>query len=465
MKTHNCSATAIKEYSQRWTILLMFIMGFFVLSLGIIKYSNYEKGYLTSDIVMYMNAFSNTSVSEGSILSTRYHLESLGFSSLLQDHFAPTLTILASIYHLFPSAYFLLSLQAIAPAVTAIILYKTALIKELGPKLSLLVAVVYLFHPSVVLATLDFPYGFHQDSLLPPLAVGAAFSMFTGNSKTFVCLVLLALGLKETVFASAMIIGPFLLATKRYNKYGLALIVLGFVSAVLSFLIIPHIMNFENRHLTKLTNNVWAIGSLLHYIQKVKENCMYWFALSSFWPSILFPTMILATLPEMFSSAMIGWRPTTWHFFLPMSLLALGTIQGLQKLRTNSMRFTFWAKCFLVSTIATSFLGAWALFSNGQKQYNLRNRVDRDALEKVLKTVPNAAVIAATSDMAIHFANHKNLISVDPKNADFMVINCRQPYLFESDRELAQEMELLHDKSQYSLLIDISHIKVYAKNH
>jgi uncharacterized membrane protein len=101
-----------------------------------------------------------------------------GSTTFLTEHFSPTFGLLAPAYRLLPFPELLAVLQPVFILTAGAGLYRLTqrlvAAHGLSPGYGLLPALVltaYLFNYSNVAATVDVLYGFHHDSMIPPLLV------------------------------------------------------------------------------------------------------------------------------------------------------------------------------------------------------------------------------------------------------------------------------------------------------
>ena len=143
--------------------------------------------------------------------------------NMLGEH-APYLNyLIAPIYALHQSAETILVLQAALVGGAAIPLYLVAR-KYLGPWLSCLVAVWYLFYPPVHGSNL---YDFHYPPLAPFFLWFTLFFVLARRNVWAAVFTVLTLSVREDISFGLMIVGIFLTLTNRRPRAGLLLIVTG----------------------------------------------------------------------------------------------------------------------------------------------------------------------------------------------------------------------------------------------
>ncbi len=208
------------------TICLMattaYILAFFWLQVRL--YEGFHMG--TRDLVLFDQALYNTL--HGDFFQKTYQWESddifalppdfsqqnaLRTNSLFSEHLYFIMMIVLPIYALFPGAYTLFFLQALATGIGGVIIFLLAryMLRREGIALSLSLA--YLLHPSLQWSTLGYFYfGFHPDCFFPPLFLMALLMMLKGQRYQAIALFILSLTVVETyalvvaTFAACMLV-------------------------------------------------------------------------------------------------------------------------------------------------------------------------------------------------------------------------------------------------------------------
>ena len=157
--------------------------------------------------------------------------------SHLAEHADFWLVPLSLPYRIWPSATWLLGLQAVAVACGAVPLWAIAK-RLLAPGWSLIVPILYLAYPAMYWAV---NFDFHTDTLAIPLMLLAAWAAIEERWKTYLAVGLVLVLAKEDVAAAVGGMGLFTTVVQRKPKIGLPMAVVGLGWAVLAvFWVVPH---------------------------------------------------------------------------------------------------------------------------------------------------------------------------------------------------------------------------------
>ncbi len=285
----------------------------------------------TSDIAYYENMLYNT----GPDLSAKtFHFlyayrDVIYFHSrtFLTEHFSPTFGLLAPFYQLFHGPLFLVLLQPFLIAVAGLGIYRLGRLlmakKGISPVFGLaplLFQIVCLFNYSNVSATIDTIYGFHHDSLIPPLIAWLLVCVLEARWKIAALLFVLLLGMKENlpIIFSASCAYCFVFNGMVPRKKA----ALG-VLACLLFFAFCYLFEFRthNRHVALL----YQFGNSEN-IYAALDRLGDWQLLGYFLPAILAPALALPALGELSMELMGKTVELDWHGFPLMELGVIGTL-------------------------------------------------------------------------------------------------------------------------------------------
>ena len=126
-------------------------------------------------------------------------------------HWSPFLLLLAPLYRIFQSPYFLLMIQTIAIALGALPLYALAKYVLRSSSWALVVASAYLLYPSLQWAN---TYDFHEIAFLPTLLLGALYCFISGRTRWAAFFFILAAATKEDAILVVAFAGIWLTLRK-----------------------------------------------------------------------------------------------------------------------------------------------------------------------------------------------------------------------------------------------------------
>jgi len=319
-----------------FNIFLISVIIFFWLSLILfVKFDRYKNFLLTLDIALYSNMLWNTDF-QNKILYSDQLFYSRGIDSGLSEHFFPTILLLVPIYHFFPYPVWLLFLQGVAVAFSAILLYFFSVYLLNDKRISILLTLAYLFHPAVIGATLDASHGFHHDSLIPLFLFLSALFFVKRRFLYFLMSLILLLGLKESLPFLGLLFGVGLLFRKdEYKKYGLITIFISIFFIFFGLYLFPMLSNSKPVHAVGFLNIISNSGNYLNFLLN-NTNLKYWAVMLSFFPSVFSPLIVLA-LVDM-GIYILGYAsPFDQHSFASSAILSIASVGGLYKLYNNDI--------------------------------------------------------------------------------------------------------------------------------
>ena len=431
-----------------------------------LKVSVLEKGYLTSDLAMYMNMLSNTDIPGGRLLITEMTRVRTGHPSFLAEHFAPTFILVAPIYQLFPVPQLLLGLQVVSQALAGILIYLIARARGLSLPAVLFCVAAYLGSENIIRATHDHIYGFHTDSMISPLLLGVILSWHYRKMILFVLCLVLVCGLKAsvpfTVFAFFALsifftLNGFIaredagwiqfigrrLREDPFIWVGCAIPVL---FAIMAIFIAPRIFEASSPHST---------GALKNLATQVASGAVfvgfpgYLISLPGHIPAFflgLFSPAGLATLPELLLHYLYDLSFVDWHGFLALPLLSVGTVMVLgriQRWMQDGRRGVGRVYRVLLIVLALLLVGYARLYTR-EGVHLLNNtppQIDIPEMRSLVPTIPENAHVSGTSDTILFFANRPNLATPATPDLEYLILNLAIHRPQETDKELLGDYE------------------------
>lgn len=434
-----------KIYS-RALCLLVFL---WLVVIGFLKYDLYRKGILTSDMALYPNILWNTNF-HGVILYNKMLFDWYGYTTALSEHSYFTLMLLIPFYRLLPHPLTLVFLQTIVVGGSAFIVYLFAKQILNSSKLALLAAAAYLFHPSLIAATIDNVYGFHHDSLMIPLVLGIAYFFYKQKFLPFFILLVLLFGLKENMPLAGGMFGLILFFNKEKRKIGLGVLAIAALFFLFNFAVLPRLTGGGNHHALD------AIGNIINatprdYLLNIKTFAFWLILPVLFLPALLAPEILIIGGPDLFMYFFAGKLPFYHHVFLVFAVFVVTAIYGFNKAVHREKYVLFFSKH---KKLLAVFLTAWAgMFFVGDVfvgwQYlKLENKfswrkIDMEFIAEVKKSVPNGACLVTTSDLPVYFVN-RPCLSWSEKSlpgADFILINKNSAQGFDYDKAFVEKVE------------------------
>jgi uncharacterized membrane protein len=168
----------------------------------------------------------------------RWFASSVEVANVLGDHFQPTMAVLALLYLIYPSVYWLLIFQTIVLALGAIPIYRLATRRLQTPLAGLVFAVAYLLHPAIGFIN---RFDFHWEAAVVLFFLIATDALDSYKPKQATLWLILALFSKEEMGLTIAAFGLTAIA-KKFTRFGLSWLIIGLLTSLLTlFVIMPFI--------------------------------------------------------------------------------------------------------------------------------------------------------------------------------------------------------------------------------
>lgn len=402
----------------------------------VIKVHLLGTGVLTGDLPYYENMLYNTGFSRGrnsfDVLYSWHDLMYYSSPTFLTEHFSPTFALLGPVFQLYPHPVFLCVLQPLLIVIAGWGLYRLTrglLNAHEAPLLfgllPVLVQAAYLFNYSNMSATIDTIYGFHHDSLIPPLTIWGLVCAFEARWRTALLLFVLFLGMKENL---PIIIVPLLgmgltfnlVVPRKKAALGLILCAMFFVGCYW-FEFRTH-----NRHVGIVYK--FSDGDEIEYAW---QRLAKWTILRNYWPALLAPMFALPALADLCLQLVGNTTELDWHSYPLMALAMVALVFTVVKTITWLRRWRlvllagYAALCGLVfgSMIAGGIVAEVAI---ARAVYRLPPLVDLAALAELTAGIPREAKLSATSDLLCFACDRRKLLwPQSVAYADYVLVNRR----------------------------------------
>lgn len=427
-----------------WVVLGLLVTWYavFFSRLSVLDHRNF--GTSIYDMAIYDNVLWRTT--HGDFLGCAYCKGGKHYSA----HFDPILLLVAPFYRAAPRAETLLVFQSVWLALGALPLYLLARRKLERPWLALTLPAIYLAYPALHGANM---YDFHSLTLLAPLTLWAVYFLDSERVRPYFATLALLLLVREDVALSACLLGAYAVATGKpltgAGTVAVALAYLAFTKLVImpdaglmmtagsggtSYAdfysgMIPHPEEGARGLLISLlTNPVFAAKSLL------TSGKVFFFA------ALLVPLLLLPLfsgkkcLLMLYGFAFLGLasRPYIYQLNFQYSvtlfpaLLAAAPDGALRVAQSRFARSLGLDAQRLITALLLASLGATALsgakfgalaenraFKAGwttmQRAPSSEVIAQHEAIEKLLARIPPDAPVSATTWLAPHLSNRRDM--------------------------------------------------------
>ena len=407
------------------------ISAVWIVPMAIVKLRLLNHFILTSDIATYETILHNTGFdfSDRSFL----FLNSYNSDTFLTEHFAPTFALVSPLQWLIPHPIFLVILQPLLIALAGVGIWKVSrlVLERYGAPqsarwLPLLFQVVYLFNYSTISATADTIYGFHHDSLIPPLMVWALACVLQSRWRLSAVLLVLLLGVKENI--------PIILAA--FFAACLPLQWLMPRRAALTGIVACAIF-FGGCYLFEFNSNNVHVNLVFQYLDRSKLTEAWgwlpaWSGFRFFWPGLLAIPFALPAVGELSLQLMGHTIELDWHSFPLMTLAVISTMFTCVRLMALVQQ---WRVVLLASYLVVIGGLVVPVLAQGGASYSnifraseqLPAVVDGGALRAVSGSIPRDARLCISSDLMPFFGNRRSMLHPNWVNeANYILINRRR---------------------------------------
>jgi uncharacterized membrane protein len=422
---------------------MLFAFGLIVLYAGImvVKLSLWHANVLANDWVGYNKAFWNTNFHDLWLFDYDLYI-SFGYTTYLNEHFAPVLLVLAALYHVLPQPEaVLLMLHGAAPILAAIFINLTALHLIGDRRLAATLAFSYALSAGILWPTICMIYGFQQDGMLPPLAAAVGWALATQRLGVYFVALGLALGTKENVTAYGVILGICLFLFTKRRKQALITILISLIVFAVAWKGVTAVTGEQNENI----DVAWTfIDDLLHLrptFDYTSTEIIIALAYSVvFLPALFVWPFVAMIVPDLLLIGQVTHANTvTWHVMLPVTVLGsaaafgtariLGTKTWYRRLDQRMPRLQQ-MKIYWTAVLAVSMATGPLTIAIAYDRYiALRSTVDQAAVAEALRLIPSQAGVLTTSDVEQYFTRRRiassNLKAIRIAKADFsyLVVN------------------------------------------
>jgi uncharacterized membrane protein len=421
---------------------------------------------------------------------------------ILGDHAAFIWYPISLFYKIYPSVYWLFAIQASALSLGAYFVYKISLQEGINVRKSLLIALVYIFYPTIISANF---FDFHPDTIALPsyfwLILIARQSNQSNNRISLIKFsigILIILSCKAVFSLTVAIMGIWLIIFEKKKTYGAIAITSGISWFIIATqVVIPYFGTNDasiSRHIThygylgtsfsEIIINIFSkpqiliahIFSLpiLIYLTTLFLPIIWGLSLKHLSPIICgFPQILMSTMSSNKSLYTIGYHYTL--SIVPFLFIALIANFKFQNYWIKDRRLIIF---LIVIGSLISFRPHIDIGSNiGRDFSSLTNslQASKNAVQKIFeldnlnKDEPKGSVI--TTAKIIPHLSHRSMIKLADENSlneaigvfDFILLNVRYPILT-STKEFAQNLsERLKTDNRYKLVLHENEVFLFVK--
>ncbi len=358
----------------------------------------------------------------------RWYASSVEVQNYMGDHFKPLVAVLAPLYWVTPSVYWLLAFQSVILALGAVPVYQLAVRRLGAPALGLLFALLYQLYPSVGYIN---RFDFHWEAATIPLLLAAINDTDARRWRRASLWLALALLSKEDIGLTVAAFGLWLAWRRQARGYGLAWAAGGIGFSLLAmFVIIPAVRAAPSDSFTRY---LWLgstppemLRNLLLRPDLVLPRLLgvdaVRFVVSLAAPLLFLPlghTILLVALPAVvynLLSAEMAQRVVYFHYVAPivpfvLAAALLTCARLFAWARRRGAYWLMWTVCvgLLIFTGWHTLLFSNPLADDGAVQPAWARLSNEAAVRQALALVPPQAALLTTNYYGAHLSQRPAL--------------------------------------------------------
>lgn len=388
------------------------------------------------------------------------------------------LYLIAGLYKLYPSVYWLFAIQAVSLAGGALPTWHLSRQAGLGQSQATAIVLAYLLYPLLFNLNL---FDFHPEVIALPLLLAAVWAARADRILAFTLCVPLILGCRDALSLTVAAMGVWLLVFEKKRQCGAIALLLGaswFV--IVTQIVIPHFRpggvesvaryGYLGSSLPEVVKNIFLNPTLILGKVFSVETGFYLFLLLSpiAWGlSIHHLAPLVAALPTFAINSLseLDLQRDLLHQYslpaLPFLLLSvISAVAAKQVWIKKSRTIVLWS---LVSFLALAKYGFFA------EKYLDRLDTWRATREAIAQVTTQGAVLT-TSNIAPHLT-HRPLLEytksiappTDLEQFDYVLLNLRHPGWASSPELARQTLELAQNNPQFHLQYQRDSVYLFVK--
>jgi uncharacterized membrane protein len=361
--------------------------------------------------------------------------------SLLSEHVYLLLPIFLPLYALFRTPHSLFVLNAAAVGLAALPLFLFARRRIGNEWLAATVAVLYLLHPSVQIATLgSYVYGVHLDNFAPLFLFALLYFADLRRARAFWLMALLALSTVESVAITAAAIGLYLaISQPDWRRHSLLLVlVAGAAWGVSTLLIIPLAGGGRSPYYFAALQTWLAAAQHPEAFQPIVQAVLE-LAAAVLIPLAFLPVLgglaWLIALPELLigiAALTVGYSIPleygSWHAWAYVLAAFLGLVQSLAFWQKRMRGAAARAALVVLPLTAIAGIFLFGPFPFSRNVWPPAYDVDTEKaalISQVQAEIPNNASLSVEFFLGSHFAGRPNVywFPVNWRDADYVLVD------------------------------------------
>ncbi|MBL1209046.1 DUF2079 domain-containing protein [Geminocystis sp. GBBB08] len=401
---------------------------------------------------------------------------------ILGDHAAWILYLIAPLYVILPTVYWLFIIQSFALAIAILPIWHLGKLMGLTDSKTKTVCLIYILYPLIFNVNL---FDFHPEVIAVPLFFSAILAVRSNNFFGFIISIFFILGCKAVLALNIMMMGIWLIIFNHQKRYGMIAIFSGlFWFIIATQLLIPIFSGEEAAAVSRygfLGNSVAEI--ILNLVLKPQIILSYLltganleYLLLLFIPVI--PalawqelTNLIPAIPAIFLNLLTDYQPQKdliHQYSLPIiPFLILTVISSLANQKTwlsSSIKLRIW------SLITFLILAKYVYFF--PNSLYLKNLFTWQSTNEAINLIDKKASVLTASQIVPHLS-HREIIYLatdDFRNEkiddiDYILLNLAHPGFGSSKEKIKELIELLKFNNNFKLIHEKDNIFLFNKQN
>lgn len=361
--------------------------------------------------------------------------------SLLSEHVYLLLPIFLPLYALFRTPHSIFVLNAAAVGLAALPLFLLARRRIGNEWLAALIAVLYLLHPSVQIATLgSYVYGAHPDNFAPLFLFALLYFAELRRPRAFWLMALLALATVESVAITTAAVGAYLaLSQPAWRRHSVLLVVAAVSVWGLSTLLVIPLAGGGRSPYYFAALQTWLAA--VHHPEAFQPigQAVGELAAAVLIPLALLPVLggpaWLIALPELLIGAAaltVGYTIPleygSWHAWAYVLAAFLGLMQSLAFLQRRMGGAAVKTAAVVLPLTAITGIFLFGPFPFSRNVWPPAYDIDAEQaalISRVQADIPNDASLSVEFFLGSHFAGRPNVywFPVNWREADYVLVD------------------------------------------
>lgn len=399
---------------------------------------------------------------------------------ILGDHAAWILYLIAPLYFIFPSVYWLFILQAFCLSIAVLPIWYLSKLMELRDSQARSVCLIYLLYPLIFNFNL---FDFHPEVIALPLFFTAMLAVKLDKIYWFICSIIFILGCKAVLALTVAMMGIWLIFYHHKKIYGMIAIFSGiFWFIIATQLIIPYFSGAEAAAVGRYTFlGDSVIEILLNLILKpqIILSHLFTFPNAEYLLLLFIPvipvlawqelTNLIPAIPTLFLNLLTDYQPQKdliHQYSLPIIPFLVLTI--INSLANNKTWFNKSYQIRIWSLIAFLILAKYTYFL--PNSLYMKNLNTWQSTNEAINLIDKEGSVLTATQIVPHLSHRKEIyLATDDFNyekindIDYILLNLDSPGFGSSSKKIKELINVLKTKNNFNLTYEKDNIFLFTQ--